>query len=264
MSFPEPDFGFLFGEPDFHDDNVLGFVDRKYNNMVRKIFLTFFKKSYHLVKPYHKGLSMEVVQSQSSAETHVCVDHFDFASEDPYIFGEPLNPTTHFAWDLPEARFRKEVKMMRQSSNKLLSIDSASPTLLPESPLEQQMLVHTLRVNVATSESNPNSKARLGPKELKEIGKETKMHPGQGVAPEFMKRSSLGAFGPVVTKIRKKRKTDTGTASAGPGGPDSVFDSHAHGRENTNLQEGKGMYPSIEDQDDATRLAPPPMDVVLE
>jgi hypothetical protein len=205
---------------------------------------------------------MEVTQSQCNAETHVCIDGPDFASEEPYIFGEPLNPATHFSWDLPEARFRKEVQMMREASNQLLSNNPAAPIPLPESPLEQQMPVHTLRVNVAVSESNPNSKARLGPKDLKEIGKETKMHPGQGVAPEFMKRSSLGAFGPVVTKIRKKRMTDTGTASAGLGGADGLFDSH--GRDNTNPQEGMGMSASIEDLDDATRLDPLPMDVVLE
>lgn len=154
------------------------------------------------------------------------------------------------------------MKMMREASNQLSSSNPAALIPLPESPLEQQMPVHTLRINVAVSESNPNSKARLGPKDLKEIGKETKMHPGQGVAPEFMKRSSLGAFGPVVTKIKKKRKGDTGTASAGPGGADGVFDSH--GRDNMNPQEGMGTSASIEDQDDATRLGPLPMDVVLE
>lgn len=195
-------------------------------------------------------------------ESHVCIDGFDFASEEPYIFGEPLNPATHFAWDLPEASFRKEVQMTRESSNELSSSNSAAPIPLPASPLEQQMPVHTLRVNIAASESNPNSKARLGPKDLKEIGKETKTHPGQGVAPEFMKRSSLGAFGPVVTKIRKKGKTDAETASAGPRRVDGVFDSH--GRDNTNPQEGKGMSALIEDHDDATRLGLSLMDVVLE
>jgi hypothetical protein len=201
---------------------------------------------------------MEV--AQPSTETpHVRLEHFDCASEEPYIFGEPLNPATHFAWDLPEARFRKEVKMMQEFSNKLSSSNSFSPIPLPESPLEQQIPVHTLRVNIAASENNPNSKARLGPKDLKEIGKETKMHPGQGVAPEFMKRSSLGTFGPVVTKKRKKRKTE---ASAGLGGADGVLDSR--GRDNTNPQESKGMHTSIEDQDDATCLGPSPMDVVLE
>ncbi|KIM39351.1 hypothetical protein M413DRAFT_447285 [Hebeloma cylindrosporum] len=231
MSFPELDFGILFGEPDFHDDSVLGFVvDREHDKT-------------------------------SSGETHPYLDPFDFASEEPFIFGEPLKPATNFAWDLPEAHFRKEVQRKRASGNKLSSNETPIP--LPESPLEQQMLVHTLRVNVTASESNPNSKARLGPKDLKEIGKETKMQPGQGVAPEFMKRSSLGAFGPVVTKIRKKRKSDAGTAWAERGEADGV--STSHGRDNANSQEGKGLSTSlIEDQDEATRLGFLPMDIVLE
>jgi len=201
---------------------------------------------------------MEVVQPQSSTETHFCLDHCDFVSEEPYIFGEPLNPATNFAWDLPEAHFRKEVQMMRESANNLSgNLSSASFIPFPELSLEQQMPVHTLRVNVVASESNPNSKARLGPKDLKEIGKETMMHPGQGVAPEFMKRSSLGAFGPVVTKVRKKRKSEAGTSTGG-GEADAVF--NYHGR--VNSQEGRML--TIEANDDATRLGSLPVDVVLE
>jgi len=197
---------------------------------------------------------MEVVRSQSSTETHFCLDHLDSVSEEPYIFGEPLNPATNFSWDLPEARFRKKVQVMRESANNMSSNNSASSIPFPALPLEQQMPVHTLRVNVLPSESNPNSKARLGPKDLKEIGKETMMHPGQGVAPEFMKRSSLGAFGPVVTKVRKKRKSEVGTST----GADGVF--NYHGR--VNSQEGRML--TIEDNQDATRLGSLPMEVVLE
>ena len=40
MSFPELDLGVFLGEPGFQDDNVLGFIDRKDNKMVRKIYHT--------------------------------------------------------------------------------------------------------------------------------------------------------------------------------------------------------------------------------
>ena len=42
MSFLELDLGSHFGQRGFHDDNPLGFIDRKDNKMVRKTSLTCF------------------------------------------------------------------------------------------------------------------------------------------------------------------------------------------------------------------------------
>jgi len=210
---------------------------------------------------------METPQLQSVAVRARLDFDVDFDSEEPYIFGEPLNPATNFAWDLPEAKFRKAIQMQRESLPTVsISRNAACSRPLPDLPdadssLDQQLPVHTLRVTVSESESNPNSKARLGPKELKAIGKETNMHPGQGVAPEFMKRSSLGAFGPVVTRIKKKGKRDTAKDSTEEERAGGATSSHGHGKANS--PKNRQVSASTGLQDDATNLSLLQKDVVL-
>jgi len=245
-------FQFPVGDVDFcyETEDVFGFADRKHHKM-----------------PSDAGLPMETPQLQFvAAHAHLDFD-VDFDSEEPYIFGEPLNPATNFAWDLPEAKFRKAIQIQRESLPRVsTSRNGASSRHLPDlsdadSSLHQQLPVHTLRVTVSESENNPNSKARLGAKELRAIGQETNMHPGRGVAPEFMKRSSLGAFGPVVTRIKKGRR-DTAKDSTERGRAGGANNSHGHG--NADLPKNRQVSASTGLQDDATRLGLLQMDVVLE
>ncbi|KAF8960027.1 hypothetical protein BDZ97DRAFT_1356127 [Flammula alnicola] len=263
MSFTkQPDF--TFGEGDYLNtgEGLLFDLDD---------WMTTLPSSEQEVDATVSQLEPEPLSLSVEGKLYIDLDSDQF---EPHVFGEPLNTASNFAWDLAEARFRKDAAKTHgpkryqhkdKAANKPYASAERKSTSTAHSKdthaLDNALTREPLATGLGAVISNPNSRARLGPKELCEIVGETKMQPGKGVASEFVKRSLLGVWRPKVQM--KKRGSVTGPLGGEEGVAGSTSDSHLSGSHGAASMSANGSGLGHGHANGVTHPALPPRAVMI-